>query len=87
MDFDPDKDKVNLAKHRISLARASDMEIIEFSRDERFDYGEICYRAWGYIDRQPHFLAFVVRNGQVRPISLRRAHVKEMKRYAKKTQG
>ena len=31
-----------------------------------------------------YYLAFTFRDGEMRPISLRRAHAKEMKRYVKK---
>ena len=79
--FDPAKDASNIDAHGISLARATDMVIARFLLDDRFDYGEIRYRAWGHIDGVAHCLAFTVRNGKVRPISLRRAHAKEMKRY------
>jgi uncharacterized protein len=83
--FDEAKDAVNIANHGISLARAFDMEIVIFMEDDRFDYGEVRYRAWGYIDGKPHYLAYTIRNGLVRPISLRRAHAREMKRHAPKT--
>jgi uncharacterized DUF497 family protein len=48
--FDPDKDAKNIERHQISLARAFDMTVIRFSEDQRFDYGEVRYRAWGTID-------------------------------------
>lgn len=78
--YDEAKDALNIANHGISLARATDMVIARFIVDDRFDYGETRYRAWGDIDGQPYFLAFTIRDGKVRPISLRRAHAKEMKR-------
>ncbi|HEY0329619.1 MAG TPA: BrnT family toxin [Rhodopseudomonas sp.] len=81
--FDIIKDEINKAQHKISLERAFDMEIVQFVEDDRFDYGETRYRAWGYIDGKPHFLAYTVRHGKMRPISLRRAHAKEMKRHVK----
>ncbi|WP_299714026.1 BrnT family toxin [Tardiphaga sp.] len=37
----------------------------------------------GYIDGRPHYLAYTLRGRTVRPISLRRAHAKEMKRHVK----
>jgi uncharacterized DUF497 family protein len=49
--------------------------------DDRYDYGEVRYRAYGFIDGVAYCLAFTTRNGQVRPISLRRAHAKEMRRH------
>jgi hypothetical protein len=53
--------------------------------DDRHDYGEIRYRAYGSIDGRTYCLTFTDRDGKVRPISLRRAHAKEMKRYAPKS--
>ncbi|MGD9867800.1 MAG: BrnT family toxin [Hyphomicrobiales bacterium] len=82
IEFDSKKDSENLAKHGVSLARAVDLEILVFLEDDRHDHGETRYRAWGLIDGRPHCLAFTIRGGKVRPISLRRAHAKEMKRYA-----
>lgn len=82
IEFDPAKDQANVAKHGVSLSRAVDLEILVFVEDERTDYGEVRYRAWGLIDGQTHCLAFTDRNGTLRAISLRRAHKKEMDRHA-----
>jgi uncharacterized protein len=79
--FDLDKDRQNIAKHRISLSRAFDMQVLNFLEDDRFDYGEARYRAWGIIDNKGYYLAYTIRDGKVRPISLRRAREKEIKRY------
>lgn len=81
IEFDPAKDEKNIAKHGISLARAADMEIVTFLEDDRYDYGETRYRAWGLIDGRYYSLAFTRRGGHIRAISLRRAHDKEIKRY------
>ena len=78
--FDPAKDEANTAKHGVSLARAADLEIQARIRDSRFS--EPRFRAYGLIDGVAHCLAYTVRGGVVRAISLRRAHQKEMKRYA-----
>lgn len=80
--FDPAKDAINIAKHGISLARAVDLELLAVRQDERFDYGEMRFRAWGLIDGEAYCLAFTTRDNQVRAISLRRAHEKEIKRHA-----
>ncbi|WP_233021473.1 BrnT family toxin [Rhodopseudomonas boonkerdii] len=34
-----------------------------------------------YVDGIAYYLVFTIRDGLVRPISLRRAHAKEMRRY------
>jgi len=84
IEFDDDKNATNLAKHRISLARAAELEILRFIEDERNEYGEVRYRTWGLIDGKPHCLAFTWRDGRLRAISLRRAHKKEFDRYVGK---
>ncbi|MFH0302523.1 BrnT family toxin [Bradyrhizobium sp. 31Argb] len=84
-DFDPAKDKINRSQHGISLARCVDMDIRAIVRAEPFDYGDPRYRAYGFIDGVAHCLVFTVRNERYRPISLRRAHAKEMRRYVKES--
>jgi len=81
VEFDPSKDKENVAKHGISLGRAADMDLKVVRPDERKDYGEVRYRGFGLIDGKAYSLAFTIRSGSVRPISLRRAHRKEFERY------
>jgi len=81
IEFDPDKERRNRLKHRISLARAVDFEILAFVEDDRADYGEVRYRAWGLIDGAYHAMAFTLRGERVRVIMLRRAHDKEIRRY------
>jgi uncharacterized DUF497 family protein len=49
-DFDPAKEASNLSKHGISLARWIDMDMKITVVDSRYDYGEIRYRGYGYID-------------------------------------
>jgi hypothetical protein len=87
VEFDPGKEAINLSKHGVSLTRSVDLDMKVTFVDNRFDYGEIRYRAYGYIDGVSYCLTFTSRNGQMRPISLRRAHKKEMKRYVPKIEG
>jgi uncharacterized DUF497 family protein len=84
-DFDPAKEAINVSKHGISLARWIDLDVFAIVGDNRFEYGEPRYRAYGVIDGVSYCLVFTVRNAQYRPISLRRAHAKEMRRYAPKS--
>jgi uncharacterized DUF497 family protein len=81
--FDPEKNAINIAKHGISLARAEDMnmETAVIVTDDRFDYGEVRYLAFGDIDGSSHCLVFTLRRNEVRAISLRRANRKEIKRH------
>lgn len=81
-EFDDINNLKNQRKHQVSLSRWSDLEIQTIVEDDRYNYGETRYRAYGLIDDRPHCLVFVVRDGKIRPISLRRAHAKEVRRYA-----
>jgi uncharacterized DUF497 family protein len=81
-DFDPAKEAINLSKHGISLARWVDLMVFATVPDDRFDYGEPRYRAYGLLDGKLHCFVFTIRDDAYRPISLRRAHAKESKRYA-----
>ncbi len=83
IEFDIAKDKSNIDKHGISLNKAAKIEMLAVLRDERIDYGEERFRAWGLIEGVAHCLAFATRDNKVRAISLRRAHKKEMKRYVR----
>jgi uncharacterized protein len=85
-DFDPAKDAFNREKHGLSLARWVDLEVLAIVNDDRFNYGEPRFRAYGLIDGAAHCLVFTIRNEQYRPISLRRAHAKEMKRHVPENQ-
>ena len=82
VDFDPAKEAINLSKHGVSLARWVDLEVREIVADDRFDYGEPRFRAYGHIEGVAHCLVFTVRDERYRPISLWRVHKKEMKCYA-----
>lgn len=85
IEFDPAKDAANIAKHGISLARATDMHVLEMTEDDRQAYGETRLRAFGLIDNMVYCLVFTERNGVIRAISLRRAHAKELRRYVQRT--
>jgi uncharacterized DUF497 family protein len=50
--------------------------------DDRKDYGEVRYRAFGTIDDRLHVLIFAARGAQTRVISLRRANERERLGYA-----
>ena len=84
IEFDPTKDKINVLKHGISLRRARDLEVIVHFLDERFEDDR--YRAYGMIDGRLFCLAYVIRNGLIRAISLRRSHEEELLQYVKKPQ-
>jgi uncharacterized protein len=85
--FDPGKEAKNVAKHGISLVRAEEMDMAAaiIREDERFDYGEKRYIAFGGIDDALHCLVFTFRGSKVRAISLRKANKKEIRRHGGQT--
>ena len=82
-EWDELKNAGNVRKHGVGFASVDhfDWENAVFLPDDRFDYGEERTRAFGRIDGQPHCLVFVLRSQNVRIISLRPMHEKEVKRY------
>jgi uncharacterized DUF497 family protein len=80
IEFDPAKDAANVEKHGVSLARAADLVPLVYVEDSYPD--EARYRVYGFLDDQFYCLVATDREGKVRVISLRRAHAKELRRYA-----
>jgi uncharacterized DUF497 family protein len=82
IEFDPAKNADNIAKHGLSLADFTgfDAEPVIIV-DDRVDYGETRYRAFGRIDGGGHAIVFTLRGETMRLISFRRAHEKEMRRH------
>ena len=83
IDFDPVKDKENLAKHGVSLALAADLdwEAALVWVDARFEYNELRMVALAPKTGVLYYVAFVDRGKLLRIISLRRAMRREVKRY------
>lgn len=79
IEFDPQKDAANLAKHGISLGMARKMTILAIQPDPH--PGEQRWRAFGYIEDRACCFVFTEREGRLRAISLRRSHKKEFRRY------
>jgi len=85
IEFDPDKDAINRAKHRLSLTLAEGFEwdtaLIE--EDTRYDYDEQRFRAFGYIGQRLYVMIYCLRDNDItRVISLRPAEPKEYRYYA-----
>ncbi len=82
-EFDPAKNKANMAKHGIDLALA---EAFEFTGaligiDARRDYGETRYTAIGHIAGRLNVMIFVRSRRTLRIISLRKANKREERKY------
>ena len=83
LEFDPAKDKINIASHGLSLSLASVLAWDEALVwvDERFEYEEL--RMIGLVPKgsRLYFVAFVDRGKSRRVISLRYAERREVKHY------
>ena len=85
IEFDPAKDALNSAIHGLSLAEAVRFDLMTAAIvvDDRRDYGETRFRAFQRFGKDGYSLVFTVRGAIIRPISLRRAHQKDMRRYGR----
>lgn len=83
--FDPAKDRLNRAKHGVSLALAEVLFLGPFVAvtDDRFDYGEVRQVAFGFINHRLFVCVYSDRSGERRVISLRKANQREVRHYAK----
>lgn len=86
IEYDPNKNSINIKKHGISFEQAHsfDLENAIIEQDERFDYGEPRFNAFGFIGERMHVLTFVIRHSTVRVISLRKANKREIKHNERK---
>ncbi len=84
MTFDAAKDALNLAKHGVSLALAVEIEweLLWAQPDMRRAYGEIRVIGYAPIGDRLFCVIFTDRPGERRIISLRKANVREVRRYA-----
>ncbi len=83
IEFDPDKDVSNQAKHGVSLALAAELEwdAALVWEDTRYEYGELRMIALAPEINVLYYVAFVDRGEVRRIISLRRANRREVKYY------
>ena len=82
-EWDDSKAAGNLRHHGIPFELIEDFAwdkaiVIE---DERKDYGESRWIAYGPIGERLYCLVFTVRGSRIRVISLRKANSREVKRY------
>lgn len=51
--------------------------------DNRYDYGERRFISYGYITKRLHVLVWTIREDTIRPISFRKANLRERRQYEK----
>ncbi|MBU6165211.1 MAG: BrnT family toxin [Alphaproteobacteria bacterium] len=82
IEFDPAKNAANISKHGLALAEFAGFDapplVID---DQRQDYGEPRWLAYGQIGGVAHCLVFTLRGETMRLISLRRANDRERTRH------
>ncbi|MBW6493208.1 MAG: BrnT family toxin [Burkholderiaceae bacterium] len=87
IEFDLQEDRANVTKHDVSLKVARELEwdgALDWL-DQRVDYGEerLTLIALAPQANRLFYVAFVIRGGTHRIISLRRANRREVKHYVK----
>lgn len=86
-EWDESKRQSNLKKHHADF---QDVPLFEWdtaliSEDRSEDYGEIRYRALGFMNNILMMLVFTMRGERIRVISLRKATRQEIKSYERET--
>lgn len=84
-EWDDAKRRANRALRGIDFAEAErfDWSAARVLPDERRDYGEPRWQAYGAIGARLHVLVFTIRAGRIRVISLRKANAREQAKWAR----
>lgn len=87
IEFDTVKNERNIRERGLSFDRVHefDFEAAIYVVDNRRDYGEIRFRALGYLDKRLHALVFVAIPGGIRVVSFRKANRREVVHYESQT--
>jgi uncharacterized protein len=82
--FDPAKDAANVSKHGVSLALAADLEWdwLLAAVDSRQNFSEARMVGYAPLGTRVYCVVFTDRGEERRVISLRKANMREVRRYA-----
>ncbi|WP_375450820.1 BrnT family toxin [uncultured Devosia sp.] len=82
-EWDEGKNGINYVKHGVGfeIVLQFDWDTSVIRLDQRYEYGEVRFRAFGRIDGQSMCVAFTPRGPKLRIVSVRFVHEKEAKRY------
>ncbi len=85
IEYDERKNAQNISKHGISFERVVELDWINsiILEDDRLDYGEIRNIGYVMLNNRLHILIWTWRNRMMRPISFRKANMRERKFYEK----
>ncbi|MGH7041018.1 MAG: BrnT family toxin [Acetobacteraceae bacterium] len=83
IEYDPEKDAANLAKHGVPLALGAVVleTCIGEVTDGRRDYGEVRVNAFGLVAGRLFVCTYTIRNGTHRLISVRKASRQEQRTW------
>jgi len=84
IEFDSNKDAVNIEKHGLSLANAVKLEweYLLVKKDDRNEYSEVRMIGYAPIDNRVYCVVYTDRSNNRRIISLRKANKREVTYYA-----
>ncbi|NOQ77612.1 MAG: BrnT family toxin [Methylococcaceae bacterium] len=84
IEFDSNKDTVNIEKHGLSLANAAKLEweYLLVKQDDRNEYNEVRMIGYAPIDNRVYCVVYTDRDGIRRIISLRKENKREVTYYA-----
>ncbi len=85
--YDPYKNKRNIEQRGLSFERAADLDWDNawLYQDQRTEYNEARFIAYGMLDERLHFVCFTETDDGIRIISFRKANNREVKRYEQET--
>lgn len=88
IEFDTAKNEQNIRERGLSFVEVAefDFEAATYAIDNRRDYGEVRFRALGYLNGRLHALVFVGTPNGIRVISFRKANQREVVFYESQTQ-
>jgi len=88
-EWDENKAEANRAKHGVAFESIEyfDWDTALVEEDTRFDYGEVRYRALGFIGRRLHTVIFTICSPRIRLIGMRKSNKREQRYYDRKTQA
>ena len=83
LEYDPDKNRRNIARRGLPFdwVKEMDADSILYFPDDRRNYGEPRFRAFGLLEGRLHVFVFTPRSDAVRIISFRKCNPKEMRWY------
>lgn len=84
---DDAKRHINRARHGVDFSNAAlfEWDTALTAQDARGSYGEVRYVSIGFIGERLHVLVWTSRGDRVRVISLRKANLREVRRYVDAT--